>query len=121
MEYKTSSGITDWPEICKEAVLNQTIFNNFRKFDVVKLTVDGYPKLAAVSYLLKLIKKLNFNFLLKIWSEIDGLMIPDTYIMYKNNKIFPATGRHLVNVTNYIDIFDNIPFHYCKKNTKEFL
>jgi len=105
-ESKTCSGENNnWVELTQEAGRNEIVFNNFRKFDITKLIVDGYPSNTSVDYLLTLKKEQDIDIFIDIWESIDQFMSPDNSIFYKGKKLTPATGRHVVNVSNYINFF----------------
>jgi len=111
-KFTSSSSVTDWPIVCMLASQNPLILKNFRSFPIVKEIIDGYPDYAVYQYLyrIKTITGKNFKSFLTLWHDYDKqYSITDTvtYSFDENDfKLTPATGRGLVNVINYLTVFN---------------
>lgn len=105
-ETLTCSGLKDdWVKLTQKAAEEECVFDCFRSYDIAKLIVDGYPAVATHEYLKKIKAKKYYASLLNLWEANDSFMGPEIYIYYEGKKLTPATGRHLVNVNNYIELF----------------
>ena len=110
----SSANDEDWVDLCELAGYNNLVLKNFRNFQVAKEIIGGYPDYVVLEYCYR-IKKIsgdNYKNYLDLWDRFDKISPSESYIRItedgKDYLLTPMTGRLLVNVINYFNIFNKL-------------